>query len=137
VELGDAHPKLTPVGKPLLCKDLDGTPRNHTWNYRAAVGMLNYLLQTSRPEIGMAVHQCARYNNNPMLSHEKAVKRIVIYLKKNPEKVIIYKVEKSRGLECYVDADFAGNWEQANGENAKHVLSRTGYVLIYEGCPLV
>ena len=89
VELGDAHPKLTPIGKPLLCKDLDGTPRKNIWNYRAAVGMLNYLLQTSQPEIGMAVHQCARYNTIPMLSHEKAVKRIVKYLKKNPEKGII------------------------------------------------
>ena len=33
----------TPVGKPLLNRDLDGVPRKHTWLYRGVVGMLNYL----------------------------------------------------------------------------------------------
>ena len=65
-----------PVGKPLLNNDLDGVPRIEDWNYRAAVGMMNYIVQTSRPDLAMAVHQCARYNNNPILSHEKAFKRI-------------------------------------------------------------
>ena len=88
--------------------------------------MLNCLLQTSRPEIAMAVHQCARFNNNPMLSHEKAVKRIVKYLKHHPDRGIIYKVEKPRELECHVDADFTGNWDQAYSENAENFLSRTG-----------
>ena len=93
VELRDAKPRETPVGKPLLNKDLNGTPRNYEWNYQAAVGMLNYLLHTLQPEIAMAVHQCGRFNNNPMLSHEKAVKRIVKYLKRHPDRGIIYKVE--------------------------------------------
>ena len=60
----------TPVGRPLLNKDLDGVPQIETWSYRAAVGMLNYLAQTSRPDIAMAVHQYARYNHDPKLSHE-------------------------------------------------------------------
>ena len=72
----DVKLRDTPVGKPLLNKDLDGVPRIEDWNYRAAVGMMNYLVKTSRPDLAMAVHQCARYNNKPMLSHEKAVKRI-------------------------------------------------------------
>ena len=33
----------TPVGKPLLNKDLDGCPRKHLWLYRGAVGMMSYL----------------------------------------------------------------------------------------------
>ncbi len=35
--------KLTPVGKPLLNKDLDGVPRKYDWEYRGAIGMLTYL----------------------------------------------------------------------------------------------
>ena len=66
----------TPAAKPLLHKDLDGLPRKQTWNYRGAVGMLSYLANNTRPEIAMAVHQCARFGNNPMLSHERAVKHI-------------------------------------------------------------
>jgi len=38
------------------------------WKYCTAVGMLSYLQNTSRPEISMAVHQTARFSNNPMLS---------------------------------------------------------------------
>ena len=33
----------TPVGKPLLNKDLDGRPRKHLWLYQGAVGMMSYL----------------------------------------------------------------------------------------------
>jgi len=39
-------------------------------------------------------------------------------------------------LECYVDADFAGGWNKADANNADAVMSRTGYVLMYAGCPL-
>ena len=72
--------KSTPVGKTLLYKDLSGKPRKENWNYRTAVGMLTYLQGNSRPEMSMAVHQTARFSNNPMLLHEKALKRLGQYL---------------------------------------------------------
>ncbi len=50
---------------------------------------------------------------------------------------IIYKLDKSKGLECYIDADFAGGWSQADAENADNVLSRTGYILMYTNCPIL
>ena len=85
----------------------------------------------------MAVHQCDRYNADPKLSHEKAVKRIVKYLKGTSDHGIIYTVNKDLGLECYVDADFAGNWDQADSENAENIFSCTGYMIMYAGCPLI
>jgi hypothetical protein len=60
----------TPVGKPLLNKDLGRFPHKHTWLYQGAVGMLNYLGNSIRPELQMAVHQCARFLVNPMRSHK-------------------------------------------------------------------
>ena len=72
----DTNTKSTPVGKPLLHKDLSGKPRKETWNYRTAVGMFTYLKGNSRPEMSMSVHQTARFSNSPMLSHEKAVKQL-------------------------------------------------------------
>ena len=51
--------KSTPVGKPLMHKDLSGKPRKEKWNYRTAVGMLTYLQGNNRPEMSMAVHQTA------------------------------------------------------------------------------
>ena len=129
--------KTTPVGKPLLNKDLNGVPRKHKWHYRSAVGMLSYLTNSVRPEIQMAVHQCARFSVFPMRSHELAIMRIGRYLVDNADKGIIYKVDRSKGLEVYVDADFAGAWTAADADNAENVLSRTGYVICYANCPIV
>ena len=60
----------------LIGRDLDGANRKHNWSYRSAIGMLVYSQNITRPEISMAVHQCARFNANPMICHEKAVKHI-------------------------------------------------------------
>ncbi len=119
----------TPVVGPLLSKDTDGPPRKHSWKYRTLTGMIGYLQQTSRPEISMATHQCARFNNDPKLCHERAVKRICKYLLGTMDKGLIFKPDTSRGLECFVDANFA----QTNPES---VLSRTGFVIMYAGCPI-
>ena len=70
---GRTNEKLTPVGKPLLNKDADGTPRKYDWNYHAAIGMLTYLTRSVRPDISMTVYECACFYNNPMRSHEQAV----------------------------------------------------------------
>ena len=98
----------TPVVGPLLSRDTDGPSRKHEWKYRTLTGMLIYLQQTSRPEISMATHQCARFNNDPKLCHERAIKRICKYLLGTIDKGIIFEPDMTRGLECYVDADFTG-----------------------------
>ncbi len=43
IENGKTNEKLTPVGKPLLNKDLQGVPRKYDWEYCGANGMLTYL----------------------------------------------------------------------------------------------
>ena len=129
--------KPTPATKPLLHKDIDGLPRKFKWNYRQAIGMLTYLQGTSRPDIAMAVHQAARFTNDPKLSHERAVHRIARYLKATKDKGIIYDPKSVKGVECYVDADFAGGWDKADSGNPEAVLSRTGYVLMYANCPVL
>ena len=127
----------TPVGKPLLHKDLSGENRKQSWNYRSAVGMLNYLANSTRPELAMAVHQCARFNNNPMLSHERAITRICRYLLSSRNLGIVYKPDKSLGLQCFVDVDFAGGWTQVDSDNPENLMSRTGYVIMFAGCPIL
>jgi hypothetical protein len=79
---GKSNEKLTPVGKPLLNKDLNGVPREYDWEYRGAIKMLTltYLTGSVRPDIAMATHQCARFSIHPMRSHEIAVMRIGRYL---------------------------------------------------------
>lgn len=99
--------------------------------------MLNYLANSTRPELAMTVHQCARFNNEPMLSHERAIARICRYLILTSEKGILYKPNKNLGLQCYVDADFAGGWTQVDSDNPENLMSRTGYVIMFAGCPIL
>jgi len=126
--------KDTPIVKPMLHRDLDGPPRRYAWNYRQAVGMLGYLQGSTRPDIATAVHQCARFCNEPRLSHERAIRRIGKYLQGNKDKGLIFRPDPRLGLECFVDADFAGNWNQADPDNAENAMSRTGYTVRYAGC---
>ena len=42
--------------------------------------MLNFLVNSTHPELAFAVHQCACFCKNLKLSHERAVKKIVQYL---------------------------------------------------------
>ena len=126
----------TPATLPLLSKDTDGPDRKADWKYRGVIGMLGYLQGTTRPDIAMAVHQCARFCTDPKLSHERAVKRIVRYLLDSKDKGLIFRPDISRGLECYVDADFAGGWKDNDHTSSESVLSRTGYVIMYAGCPI-
>ena len=84
----------------------------------------------------MAVHQCARFNNNPKLSHERAIKRIVRYLLDTKDQGLIYKPDKSKGLECYVDADFADGWKDGDKGSSESVFSCTGFLIMYAECPI-
>ena len=112
----------TPAGYPLQNKDENGPSRKASWKYRGIIGMLVYLQGTTRPYIAMATHQCARFNNDPHLSHERSVKRIERYLLDTRDKGTIYRPDITRGLECYVDADFAGGWKDGNHESPESVL---------------
>ncbi len=72
-----------------------------------------------------------------MQSHELAIMRIGQYLCDNPDSGIIYNIDRTKGLEVYADADFAGGWSIADSENADCVLSRTGLVVCYANCPVI
>ena len=90
IDKGRTNERETPVGKPLLNKDLNGVPRKYTWEYRAAIGMLTYLTGSVRPDIAMAVHQCAHFSSNPMRSYKQAVMQIGQYLLSSKDKGMIY-----------------------------------------------
>ena len=107
--------------------------------------MLNFLVNSTHPELSHAVHQCARYCENPRASHEAAVKHVVRYLlstqerngRASPRYGLNMCPDRTRGLEVYVDASFAGDWNQSWSEEQASVLSRTGYVIKYANCPIM
>jgi hypothetical protein len=98
--------------------------------------MLTYLTGSVWPDITIAVHQCARFSIKPMRTHKQAVMRIGWYLLSTKEGGMIYAPDSSKGLEVFVDADFAGGWNPEDASNTDNVYSCTGYVICYSGCPM-
>ena len=129
------HPTNLPAAKELLYKDENGEARKHQFNYRQAIGMLTYLQGTSRPDISMPVHQCARFSGNPKRSHEKAVIKVIRYLINTRDKGLILNPDKNRGIECYVDASFAPGWRTEDANTSSNLLSRTGFIIFYASVP--
>jgi Reverse transcriptase (RNA-dependent DNA polymerase) len=121
----------------ILHKHEGGQRHDVPWAYRSVIGKLNYLEKSSRPDIAYAVHQCARFCEEPMKEHSQAVKRIGRYLCGTSDKGLTF-TPKDESFEVYADADFAGNW---NKEIAEHdtstAKSRSGYVIKYANCPIV
>ncbi len=130
-----SHPKPTPAIS-VLHPDHGGFARTENWNYRSLIGKLTYLAQMTRPDISMAVHNCARYSVAPTYLHEQAVKRIGRYLFATQDKGLIYNPQRTDTLDMYVDADFAGTWHKEFSHLRDCVLSRTGFVIFYKGCPI-
>ena len=133
----NANHKSTPSVKPLLHRDENGSERKESWNYRSVQGMINYLAGSTRPDIAFSTHQCARFCNNPKLLHETAMKRIGRYLLGTLDKGIILNPDGTKNIECFIDADFAGNWNKDEAESSTNMLSRTGYVIRFMGCPII
>ncbi len=83
----------------------DEPPLDLDFNYRSAVGKLNYLAQTTRPDIMYATHQIAKYSSDSRQSHGKAIPYLVCYLKKTRDLGLKFKPDPKKGFKCYCDAD--------------------------------
>ena len=133
----DCNPNWTPASPMALGSDPDGETMREEWLYSSIVGMLLYLSTNTSPDIAFAVSQVARFNHSPKQSHAKAVKMIVRYLFRTADKGTIVKTTGKLELDCYVDADFAGLYRCESDENPTSVKSRTGYIILLGGFPLV
>ena len=121
----------------LLSRHTDSKDFDGVFNYRSIIGMLGYL-ETTRSDISYAVHQCARFSTAPKVEHGKAVNWLARYLKGTRDKGTIFRPDSKRGLEVFVDADFAGNWDKNEaGSDPDTARSRHGYIIMYAGCPII
>ena len=71
------------------------------------IGSLMYLT-ASRPDIMFSVCLCARYQASPRVTHLAAVKRILQYLRGNPDIGLWYPKDASFDLTAYSDSDYGG-----------------------------
>jgi hypothetical protein len=127
----------TPSSGPLLTKDSEGDDHRHDFDYRAAVGMIIYLTSSSRPELAFASHQCARFSQNPKISHEIAVRKIGRYLQGTRDRGYFLNPNNTKNLDCHGDADFAGLWNPDEAQDPTTFKSITGHAIAFYGCPVL
>jgi hypothetical protein len=107
------------------------------FNYRSVVGKLNYLDQTTHPDIMYATHQIAKYSSDPRQFHDKAIFYLICYLKKTCDLGLHFKPDSNKGFECYCDADFSGLWNKAFASvDPSSSKSQSGWNIFYAGCPI-
>ena len=71
-----------------------------------------------------------------MLLHKQAVTFIGRYLQHSRDRGIIFKIDTSKVLECYVDADFSGGWNQTYPDDASNLIYQTGFFIKYSDRPI-
>jgi Reverse transcriptase (RNA-dependent DNA polymerase) len=118
------------------CTILHANPCKQEWKYHSLLGLLSYLMTITHADIAFAVNNCACFSTKPRGIHEIALKRIIKYLLTTPTQGMVYRPDWTKGLECYVDADFAGNFCPGDPERAS-CLSRSCYVIMYKNCPII
>jgi hypothetical protein len=99
---------------------------------------LNYLAQTTHPDIMYAMHQIAKYSADPREPHGKAILYLVRYLKKSQELGIHFNPKPEKGFDCYCDADFSGNWTSTIADvDPSTSKSCSEWAIFYAGCPII
>jgi hypothetical protein len=84
----------------------------------------------------MATHKFYRFSISPMRLHELVVMKIGQYLFLTKERGMIYRPNSEKGLEVFLDANFAGGWDPQDAENADNIYSCTVFVICCTGCPM-
>jgi hypothetical protein len=132
--------KPTPApGGQILERDIDAEAMNDEFHYRSVIGKANFLEKSTRPDIAVAVHSCARFSSEPKQSHADAVRYFGRYLQGTKDEGIYLDPDNKKSFECWVDADFLGQY--VPGATDMHLdkmtaKSRTGFIITYAGCPI-
>jgi hypothetical protein len=122
--------KPTPApGGQVLEREDDAEPMNEDFHYRSVIGRANFLEKSTRPDIAVAVHQCARFSLDPKQCHVDAVRYFGRYLQGTQDQGMIMDPKNEKSFECWVDADFLGQYVKGAEDmhlDAMTAKSRTG-----------
>ena len=93
--------------------------------YASALGSIMYAQVCTRPDIAFATGLLGRYQSNPGHDHWVTAKKVMRYLKRTKECMLIYKHVQDLQLVGYSDSDFAGCQDEKK--------STTGYIFKLAG----
>src|SRR6266852_5279991 len=125
--LADANSALMPLdpGTKIL-PNPDGNEGNWSNFYAQLIGELQFVANSTRPDIAYAVNRLASYTANPSMQHVAALKRVLRYLAGTRDLEITYKhaPESPESFEGYADTAYR------NRDDGKSI---TGYVFVAAG----
>ncbi|XP_073017971.1 secreted RxLR effector protein 161-like [Primulina eburnea] len=93
--------------------------------YASAVGSRMYTQVCTRPDIAYVTGMLGRYLSNPGVEHWKAVKRVLRYLQRTKDYMLIYRRLDQLEIIGYTDSDFAGCQDS--------MKSTSGYIYLLAG----
>jgi hypothetical protein len=139
VDIGDAYTKPVPAKVTLQLHAFKSLPKfDGRFHYCSAVGKLNYLAQTTRPDIMYAVHPVAKYSSDPRTEHGDAIIYLVQYLKATRHLGLQFMPDPSKGFQCYCNTDFSGKWNKEFAPtDPSTAKSRSGWIIFYANCPII
>ncbi|XP_073017954.1 secreted RxLR effector protein 161-like [Primulina eburnea] len=77
-------------------------------SYASAVGSLMYAQVCTRPDIAFVVGMLGRYQSNPVLDHWKAAKKVMRYLQRTKDYMLMFRRTENLEVIDYSDSDYAG-----------------------------
>jgi len=116
-KMGGSKPINTPVEYGLKLSKFNGEEKVDATNFKSLVGSLRYLTCT-RPDILYATGLISRHMENPTITHLKAEKRILRYIKGTTKLGLWFSSNQDYKLVGYNDSDWAGD-----GDDRKSTIS--------------
>ena len=96
--------------------------------YKSAVGSLLHAVNGAFPDLSFAVNVAARFMANPGPEHWQWIKRILRYIRRNPNPCIEFRANMGPPVFGFSDSDWAGDLEDRH--------STTGYVFFMAMAPI-
>ncbi|XP_060216295.1 secreted RxLR effector protein 161-like [Lycium barbarum] len=127
LHMADCKGVPTPMTSTCSFADLEVDSAVDVSLYKRIIGKLHYLSFT-RPDIGFAVRKLSQFMHNPKMSHWKAIKLLLRYLKHTSTMGLQLSRQPTASLLAYSDFDWAGNPQDRT--------STTGYVVYLGNSPI-
>ena len=123
--------RRTPMDSDLVLtrEDHADTKPDHT-EFRSICGSLNYIAQTTRPDISFSMRALMQHVANPSHAHLKQAYRVLSYLAHTRTDGLTYRGDPTTEVQGYSDADWAGDPDTRRSTSGR-VFIRHGAAIMW------
>ncbi len=124
----NSKPVATPMDRSYNDKVVENSEAAENVPYRQVIGILMYLMITTRPDIAYAIGKLSRHNQNPPVHNWINTKRVLRYINGTRNLGILYDLPKPLMVEGYSDADWGGCKASRNSTSGNIFLAAGGAI---------